>query len=183
MALIVVVGRSLIHTPVSHAGAAQLYLTVPYADHVARAEYEARLAQRQYQAVDPDNRLVAAELERRWELALQALAEAREAAGRFAVQPTTPALDPAMKAQLRDLGRHLPTLWARGRLTSANKQELLRSLIRRVVLVRPRPDTVEATVVWVSGAMTPLPVRPPIDHTAAMGDYDRLVARIGELCG
>lgn len=35
------------------------------ADQVARAEYEARLAQRHYQAVDPDNRLVAAELERR----------------------------------------------------------------------------------------------------------------------
>jgi len=157
-------------------------LAQQYADQVARAEYEARLAQRQYQAVDPDNRLVAAALERRWELALQALTEAREAAERFAVQPATPALDPAMKARLCDLGRHLPALWASERLTSANKKELLRSLIRRVVLIRPRPDTVEATVVWVSGAMTPLAVRPPIYHTADMGDYDRLVARIGELC-
>jgi hypothetical protein len=37
-----------------------------YADQVTRATYEARMAQRQYEAVDPDNRLVAAELERRW---------------------------------------------------------------------------------------------------------------------
>lgn len=44
-----------------------------YADQVARADYEARLAERQYRAVDPDNRLVAAELERRWELALRGL--------------------------------------------------------------------------------------------------------------
>jgi hypothetical protein len=51
-----------------------------YADQVQRAAYEARLAHRQYHAVDPDNRLVAAELARRWELALRALAAAREAA-------------------------------------------------------------------------------------------------------
>ena len=61
-----------------------------YADQVARAEYEARLAQRQYLAADPDNRLVAGELERRWELALRALAEAHEAAERFATAPTVP---------------------------------------------------------------------------------------------
>jgi hypothetical protein len=42
------------------------------AEQVRRAEYEARLAQRQYDAIDPDNRLVAAELERRWELARRA---------------------------------------------------------------------------------------------------------------
>ena len=65
-----------------------------YADQVARAEYEARLAQRRYQAIDPDNRLVAAELERRWELALRAAAEAREAAERFARAPAAPAARP-----------------------------------------------------------------------------------------
>lgn len=53
------------------------------ADQIKRAAYEAHLAQRQYQAVDPDNRLVAAELERRWDVGLRALAEAREAAERF----------------------------------------------------------------------------------------------------
>ena len=141
-----------------------------------------RLAQRPYQAVDPDHRLVAAELERRWEVALRALAEAREAAERFAAQPAAPALDPTLQAQLRDLGQHLPALWASEHLTPTNKKELLRSLIRRVVLTKPRPDTVLATVIWVSGAMTPLTVHPPIYHTADMGEYDRLGARLGELC-
>jgi hypothetical protein len=46
-----------------------------YADQVARAEYAAWFAQRQYQAVDPDYRLVAAELERHWEATLRAVAE------------------------------------------------------------------------------------------------------------
>jgi len=78
-----------------------------YADQVARADYEARLAQRRYQAIDPDHRLVAAELERRWELALRAAVEAREAAERFAESPPAPALDPDLRTQLGDLGRRL----------------------------------------------------------------------------
>jgi hypothetical protein len=48
---------------------------------VTRVAYEVRLARRQYDAVDPDNRLVAAELERRWELALRAGVEARDPHG------------------------------------------------------------------------------------------------------
>ncbi len=157
-------------------------LAQQYTDQVTRAESAARLAQRQYLAADPDNRLVAGELERRWELALRALAEAREAAEQFVATPAVPGLDPTMRAQLRDLGRHLPKLWASGQLTSAHQKELLRCLIRRVVLTRPTPDTVAATVVWVSGATTLLAVRPPLNRTANLGEYDRLVARLGELC-
>jgi DNA invertase Pin-like site-specific DNA recombinase len=148
-----------------------------HADQVARAEYEARLAQKQYHAVDPDNRLVAAELERRWELALRAVAEAREAAERFAATPPAPALDPTLREQLRDLGRHLPTLWASGRLRPAQQKALLRTLIRRVVLTRPVPDVVEVKVVWVSGAVTPLTVRPPVLREQDVTGYDRMVER------
>jgi DNA invertase Pin-like site-specific DNA recombinase len=78
-----------------------------HTDRVKQAEYEARLAQRRYQAVDPDHRLVAAELERQWELALRTLVEAREAGEHIAQTPPPPALDPALRDQLRDLGRHL----------------------------------------------------------------------------
>jgi len=87
-----------------------------YADQVKRAEYEAKLAQRQYDAVDPDNRLVAGELERRWEMALRALQEAQEAQERFTATPRTPPLDPVLRDQLNDLGQQLPALWTSGRL-------------------------------------------------------------------
>jgi DNA invertase Pin-like site-specific DNA recombinase len=149
-----------------------------HADQFARAEYAARLAQKQYDAVDPGNRLVAAELERRWELALRAVEDAREAAARFAAEPPVAPLDPAMKEQLRDLGRHLPELWASGRLTATHQKELLRSLIRRVIVTRPVPDTVEAKVVWVSGAVTPLQVHPAILRGADVSDYERFVERV-----
>ena len=152
-----------------------------HADQVARAAYEARLAERQYQAVDPDNRLVAAELERRWEVALRALAEAREAAERFAQGAPAPALDPALVAQLRDLHTALPALWHSGRLSPAQQKELLRALIRRVVLSRPARERIEVAIVWVSGALTRLTVRPPLNRSADLEAYDRIVARVSAL--
>jgi hypothetical protein len=148
------------------------------ADKLARAEYEAGLAQRHYQAVDPDNRLVAAELERCWEVALQAVAEAREEMERMASHPQIPELTTEMKEQLQDLGRHLPDLWANGCLTPAQQKEILRSLIRRVIVTRPTPDTVEARVVWVSGAVTPFSVHPPISRGSDVSGYEQLVERI-----
>jgi hypothetical protein len=83
-----------------------------------------------------------------------------------------------LRTQLADLGAHLPALWESGRLTLVHKKDLLRSLIRRVILIRPRRDAVEATLVWVSGAVTTLTIRPPVPHTADLSDYDRLVARV-----
>ncbi len=154
-----------------------------YADQVARAEYDARLAQRQYDAIDPDNRLVAAELERRWELALRAVVEAREAAARFAQEPSVLSLDPTLRAQLQDLSRRLPELWQSGRLTAAQKKTLLRGLIRRVILSRPVPDTVAVKVVWVSGAISLLTVSPPIHRAVDVSRYAELVERIRVLSG
>ncbi len=153
-----------------------------HAEQVARAEYEARLAEKQYLAIDPDNRLVAAELERRWEQALQALAAAREAAEQAAATVVPPPqLDPALREQLRDLGPRLPDLWASGRLTVEHKKTVLRSLIRRLILSRPRADQVDVKVVWVSGAISLLTVCPPIGHTADLSDYERIVARVRDL--
>jgi DNA invertase Pin-like site-specific DNA recombinase len=149
-----------------------------YAERVAQAEYEVRLAQRQYEAVDPDNRLVAAELERRWERALRALAEAREAAERAAHEEDEPVIAPELRRQLTDLGRHLPALWASGRLTPEQQKELLRSLIRRVILTRPVPDEVHIKIVWISGAVTPLLIHPRLLRTVTLSTYPQFVARV-----
>jgi DNA invertase Pin-like site-specific DNA recombinase len=152
-----------------------------HADRVARAAYEVRLARRQYDAVDPENRLVAAELERRWELALRAEVEAREAATRFAAAPPDPDLAPELRAQLSDLGHRLPALWESGRLSPAHKKELLRALIRRIILARPRPDTIEIKIVWVSGAFSVLEAHPRIHRAVDVTGYEPLVERIRTL--
>ena len=121
---------------------------------------------------------MAAELERRWEAALRAVAEAREAADQYARHPPPPSLPPAMAAQLHDVGRTLPALWAQGYFTPAQQKELLRSLIRQVILTRPVPDTVEAKVVWMSGAITPLQVHPPTLRQSDVHDYAQFVERV-----
>src|SRR5262249_59892432 len=75
-------------------------LAQQHADQVKRAEYDAALAARQYHAVDPDNRLVAAELERRGGVPLQALGAAREAPPRLAGEPAPPGPEPPPPAPL-----------------------------------------------------------------------------------
>jgi DNA invertase Pin-like site-specific DNA recombinase len=149
-----------------------------YTDQITRTEYEARLAQRQYQAVDPDHRLVAGELERQWEVALQGVADARTAAEQYAQQPPPPQLSAEMRAQLHAVERTLPELWARGHFTATQQKELIRSLIRRVIVTRPVPDTVEAKIVWVSGAVTTLQVHPPIQRQTDVGQYPQFVERV-----
>ena len=148
-----------------------------YADQVTRAEYEARLAQRQYQAVDPDNRLVAAELERRWELALRAVAKLAKQLSALPLSQRFRRSRHAYGAAARPRTASAE-LWASGQLTPAHQKELLRSLIRRVIVTRPVPDRVEARVVWVSGAVTPLTVHPPILRAAEMSSYEEFVARV-----
>ena len=155
-----------------------------HADRLRRSEYEARLAEKRYRSVDPENRLVAAELEKGWEVALRALAEAREAYERFERTPSAEEVEPALRSQLEDLGGRLPELWESGRLAASQKKELLRSLVRRVVLSRPEQDAVEAKVVWVSGAYSVLRIQPPVLHrTTQLGNYEELVDRILKLAG
>jgi DNA invertase Pin-like site-specific DNA recombinase len=149
-----------------------------HADHVAQAEYEVRVARRQYDLVDPANRLVAAALERRWETALRALAAAQEAAERVVQAKDDTDLDPTLRRQLTDLGRHLPALWTSGRLSPAQQKDLLRSLIRRVILTRPVPDEVHLKIVWISGAVSPLVIHPRLLHTVTMSTYPQFVERV-----
>jgi DNA invertase Pin-like site-specific DNA recombinase len=172
----------LLEEVLTHQRAEQDRWAQHHADHIRRATYEAHLAQRQYQAVDPDNRLVAAELERRWELALRAQAEAQEAERQFqAGRDAVPVLDAALRVHLQAVGQHLPELWTSGHLTPEQQKALLRSLIRRVILTRPQPDEIEAQVVWVSGAMTRLSIRPPVQLTRDLRDYEQLLARLRTL--
>lgn len=148
---------------------------------IQRATYEAQLAQRRYAAVDPANRLVAAELERQWEASLLVLQQAQEAADRFTQQPLAPALSPELRARLQHIGQNLPSLWASEHLTNAHRKQLLRSLIARVILTRTAPDRVQVKIVWVSGHFSEGTVIPPILRQAEVSGYPQLVARVQSL--
>ena len=84
---------------------------------VERLRYEAALAQRQFNRVDPDNRLVASELEKRWEGALAELKQAEEAeATRTVSPPLLQALSSELQMAFRAIGQQLPTVWQQGRV-------------------------------------------------------------------
>src|SRR5262249_45002271 len=128
---------------------------------IERLRYQARLAERQYHQADPDNRLVAAELERRWEAALRDLKDAEEKFQREQQQPRTPEiLSPGKRAAFLQAGQKIPELWRQGRLTPPQQKAFLRCLIDKVVVHRSAPDTLQVRIVWRGGDPTaaPLPV-------------------------
>ena len=135
-----------------------------------RLRYQAALAQHQYNQVDPENRLVAAELERRWEAALQVLKQAEET---LAQQPhelqASPPLPPELKAAFLQIGQRLPEIWNQEEILSTpRKKALLRCLIDKVVIHRPAPDRVQTRIVW-KGAETTTSLL-----TITVGSFKRL---------
>jgi len=169
---------SLLEEVLAAQGAERERLLQHHRDSVKAATYEVRLAEKRYRSVDPENRLVASELERGWEGALHSLSEATEALERFEREHHKTALDPALHEQLADFGKRLPELWSSGLLSMEHKKELLRSLVSRVVLSRPEPQDIEARIVWISGAVSTLSVRTPIRRARDLRDYEVLVGEI-----
>lgn len=113
-----------------------------------RCRYDASLAERRYRQVDPDNRLIAATLERDWEEALQALERAQqELAAAEAEQP--PAPDPE---RLASLGRDLSALWEADETTARDRKRLLSCLLDEVILGMDREARqITVLVQWKGG--------------------------------
>jgi hypothetical protein len=114
------------------------------------------LAERQFHRADPDNRLVTAELERRWEQALRALQQAEQTWEREQAQrPTTASLDPQLRQALEEAGQQLLALWGRADFFSQKQcKALLRCLIDKVVIHRSAADTIHVRLVWHGGDTT-----------------------------
>jgi hypothetical protein len=149
-------------------------------ERLKRAQYAAQLAQRQYDAVDPENRLVAAELERRWEAELRQLLQVEEEYQDFQQTPVPDAVPPQLRDLFRDVSTRLPELWPG--LSNAQKKELLRSLISHVIVKRPVPDQIEARIVWISGHYSDYTAITPVHSEKDVTGYDEMVDRIQELC-
>jgi hypothetical protein len=148
-----------------------------------RLQYQEQLAKRQFLQTDPDNRLVAGELERRWEEALRAL---NEAEARWKLEqsqaPTVWSLDEDLRQQLEAAGKRMPELWSRENfLTQAQRKSMLRCLIDRVVARRVAPDAVEARIVWRGGATTTATLPVAVGSLEELGNADELERAIVRL--
>jgi hypothetical protein len=123
---------------------------------VERARYEAERAERQYRAVEPENRLVARGLESEWEKCLRDLAAA-EAELQRCEQQRPRALSQEEKNKIRSLGSDLSKVWTAPTTTDRDRKELLRTLLEEVIVTVDRPERrAHLTLRWRGGALTEL---------------------------
>jgi DNA invertase Pin-like site-specific DNA recombinase len=130
-----------------------------------RARYEAERAFRHYDLCEPENRLVARELERRWNEQLRACSEL-EAVYRQEQDRRLSPLTHEEATVLRALVEDLPALWEAAQTTMEDRKRLVRCLIREVVLLRDEQPRARGGVTtirigWYSGAWSELRVHRP----------------------
>ena len=121
-----------------------------------QARYEAGLARRQYDAVDPDNRLVASELERRWNERLAAAQDLEDQLAALAAD-VPQSLSAAERSRLLSLGQDLPAAWDHPAASDEIKKRILRTVIEEIV-VRVKGDKHECLIHWKGGEHTALEV-------------------------
>jgi hypothetical protein len=142
-----------IETQTSETSAAQRQLELS----LQQARYEAAHARRQYDAVDPANRLVAGELERRWNEALQAVHKIEgEIAAIVAHKP--PPLGERERQQLMQLGADLELAWSHPAATAATRKRILRAALSEIV-VRKEGAVIDMILHWHGGDHTALQLK------------------------
>lgn len=125
---------------------------------VERALFEAERRQRQYDACEPENRLVARTLEARLEDALVTLERERKALAELEHRRPEP-LSAVEREALTRLGRELPRLWHAPTTTPRERKELLRTLITEVIVtVHADPRRACVEIRWEGGARSELTV-------------------------
>jgi hypothetical protein len=125
---------------------------------VDQARYEARLAERRYEAVDPENRLVAAELEARWNGALQHARDLADRLDAFDRDVATPVIPD--RAVLLSLAQDLPAVWHAPTTAMRVKQRIVRVVIQEIVAdVDDSARTIMLVIHWIGGQHSELPVK------------------------
>ncbi|HEY2264795.1 MAG TPA: recombinase family protein [Streptosporangiaceae bacterium] len=146
-----------------------------------RARYAADRARRQYQLAEPENRLVARQLEAGWEAALAETARLEADYQRFTEeQPAT--LTTAERAAIQALASDLPRVWHAASTTQADRKELLRIIIQDITVnVAGDSEIVEVTITWAGGHQTTGQSIRPVGRLDQLSYYPALLARVTEL--
>ena len=148
---------------------------------IERARYEADLAERRYESVDPSNRLIASTLEQRWNDAMQRLHDLQAELTDFERQ-TMRAVTAEQKQQIRQLAENFPRLWAAPTTAPRDRKRILRLLVRDVTVSKgPEPKIVRLHIRWQSGATETLEVPQRPNRADTIRYPARFVTRIREL--
>jgi DNA invertase Pin-like site-specific DNA recombinase len=146
-----------------------------------RAAYEAERASRQYQLVEPENRLVARQLEREWEEKLGARQRLEEEHHRF--ERSQPRLLTAPEREaIRELASNIPALWTAPSTSSAERKEIIRQVVERVVVdAEGASERVRVAVEWVGGTRTDGEMVRPVARLEQLSYYPKLCERLATM--
>jgi len=150
---------------------------------IERARYATDRARRQYQLAEPENRLVARQLEADWEAALAETARLEADYQRFAEeQPAV--LSQAERAAVRSLAGDLPRVWNAPTTTQADRKELLRILIEDITVnVVGESELVDVAITWAGGHRTSGQAVRPVARLDQLSYFPALLDRVRELAG
>jgi hypothetical protein len=121
------------------------------------ARFSAAYARRQYDAVDPDNRLVASELERRWDEALQVVHRLEGEIAELEAKRPAP-LGEKERRNLMQLGADLELAWSHPAATAETRKRILRTALREII-VRIEGGFIQMVLHWQGGDHTPLQLK------------------------
>jgi DNA invertase Pin-like site-specific DNA recombinase len=148
---------------------------------IERARYDADLAERRYEEVDPSNRLIAATLEVRWNDAMQRMHDLEAELAVFERQSMR-AVTADQKRQILQLASDFPRLWAASTTAPRDRKRILRLLVRDITVTKgPEPRTIKLHVRWQGGKTETLQVQLPQKRADAIRYPTPFVAYIREL--
>jgi hypothetical protein len=137
------------------------------------ARYEASLAERRYAACDPDNRLIAATLEKNWETALRRVCEAR-------LDPVTMSAPTPAMPDLAGIAEDLEAAWKNTNVTMRSRQQLVRALVNEIIVDIDEPAREIVLIIhWKGGQHSELRLRKPRtgEHACCTSDDALAVIR------
>ena len=125
---------------------------------IQQAQYEAARTRRQYDTVDPDNRLVAGELERRWNEKLVQLRDLEMQLDNLSQTEQTPALSAEDCARLMILGKDLVKAWNSPGVSVETRKKIIRLLIKEII-IDVVGETLALVIHWQGGDHTEMKVK------------------------
>jgi hypothetical protein len=154
-----------------------------WSQRLERTGYEVDRARRQHDAVEPENRLVARELERQWEQKLIEMQRLEEDFARFQVEQPRQLSAPD-RQRIVTLAADLPGLWRSETTTGGDRRAIVRLLIERVELTRQgETQRVEVVIHWRGGSTTRHAIRQGLRTYRSLDGLEKLRDRLLELRG
>ena len=161
--------------------AEQKRLQQHWAQKLERAKIESQRMYRQYNAVEPENRLVARTLEKEWEAALASEEKLQqEYEAYLAKQVKLP--DAQTQREIKALAQDIPGLWQADTTKAQDKQQIIRLLIEQItVTMEGKTEQVQLDIRWTGGQQTQMNMIRPVKQVEQLSNYAALQARVKAL--